>query len=177
LGTTFPDALAAGPLAARAHAPQLLTAPGSVPPDTAAAAAALTPREITVVGGPAAIPDAVAAQVGGPGGPGTVLRRLGGANRFDTAALAAQAAVDAGADGDVVLVAAGHTFADALGAGPAVAAEGGVLLLTEPDALAPATRDWVGARTDTLDWLRVAGGPAAVSDAVVHALLQAAGRA
>jgi putative cell wall-binding protein len=173
LGTTFPDALAAGPLAAAGHLPLLLVAPDAVPADTRGAADAFDADEVVVVGGSAAVPDEVARDVA----PEAAVARVAGRSRYETAALAAQAAVDEGADGDVVLVAAGHTFPDALGAGPAAAALGGVLLLTDRDTLPEGTRAWVAARRDTLAFLKVAGGRAAVSDAVVDALLRAAARA
>jgi hypothetical protein len=82
--------------------------------------------------------------------------------------------VAAGADAAVALVAAGHSLPDALAAGPAAAALGGVLLLTDRSALVPATRSWVEARAGGFEWLRVAGGPAAVDDLAVGQLLEAA---
>ncbi len=74
------------------------------------------------------------------------------------------------------MVASGRAFPDALAAGPLAAARGGVLLLTEPAAVPPATADALRARAADLAWLRVAGGPAAIPDPTAEALLRAAGR-
>ena len=71
------------------------------------------------------------------------------------------------------LVASGDAFPDALAAGPAAIARGGVLLLTP--------RDTVGAPTETflrdtdISRLRIAGGTAAVSEGVGAQLANAAG--
>jgi putative cell wall-binding protein len=168
-GVDFPDALAAAPLAAARRAPLLLTDPQAVPGETAAALDELAPSEVTVVGGPAAVSDATAARLPATG-------RLGGANRYATAALLAGEAVASGADPDDVLVAAGRQFPDALAAGPVAAARGGVLLLSERDALPAETAAAVRSRAQTLTWLRVAGGPAALTEPLVSALLREAGR-
>jgi len=168
-GADFPDALAAGPLAAAARAPLLLTAPGAVPPATAAALAELDPDRVTVLGGPGAVAETTAAALDAD-------ERLGGADRSATAAVLADAAAAAGADPADIVVASGRAFPDALAAGPLAAARGGVLLLTEPAAVPPATADALRARAAGLTWLRVAGGPAAVPDATTDALLRAAGR-
>lgn len=171
VGTSFPDALAAGPLAAHAHRPLLLVHPDGVPSETLAALRAMGTEEVTVVGGPAVVPETTATQLR------TVtlaLRRIAGNSRFETARLVAQEAVHAGADPGVVVVASGRTFPDALSAGPASVAHDGVLLLTEPHALPEATRSWIAQRAGELRMLRVAGGSLAVSDVVLAALADAA---
>jgi putative cell wall-binding protein len=171
-GMDFPDALAAAPLAAAARMPLLLTDPRAATPETAAALDALNAQSITVVGGPAAVSDAALEQLGA----GRARRRLGGANRHATALLLANEAAAAGADAGEILVANGRQFPDALAAGPVAAARGGVLLLSEREALPAETADFVRARAATLTWLRVAGGPAALAESVVSDLLRAAGR-
>ena len=172
-GRNFPDALAAGPLAAASHRPLLLADPSSVPPETAQALQRLKAEEALIVGGPAALGEEAAAQLGEGG---RDVRRIFGPSRYATGGLLADAAVDAGADPDVVLVAAGSGFADALAAGPAAAAQGGVLLLTDRAALPEETGRALAARDGTIRELRVAGGAAAVSDNAVRQALQAAGR-
>ena len=89
--------------------------------------------------------------------------------------LAAEAAVSRGADDGTVLVATGRTFPDALAAGPSVVAKDGILLLVDRDELVAPTRAYLEARRGRIRWLRVAGGPSAVSDAVVNGLVTAAG--
>ena len=103
---------------------------------------------------------------------GAAVRRIGGASRYDTAALLADEALLAGAVAAQVVIATGRDFPDGLAAGPAAVARDGVLLLTDRDALPTAARDWLGAHD--VEELRIAGGEAAISQAVVEALRAAA---
>lgn len=170
-GAGFPDALAAGPLAAAAHRPLLLVGEDDVPAATAAALEALGTRRVTVVGGTAVVGAEVAATLARDHD----VERLAGESRFATAAAVADAAIAAGADPDVVLVASGGTFPDALAAGPAAGARGGVLLLTGGDELAGVVGGHVRDRGARLEWVAVAGGTSVISDAVVAELRAAAG--
>ncbi len=171
LGTGFADALAAGPLAAAARRPLVLVAADSVPEATNAVLAEFGTTDVTFIGGTAAIPESTARQVGDRD---TRRHRIGGTSRFGTAVLVADAAAAAGADPGIVLVAPGGGFPDALAAGPAVAARGGVLLLTAGDLVPSDTRQHLSENAGDLGWLRVAGGRAVVSDAAVGQLLDAA---
>ncbi|HYM52216.1 MAG TPA: cell wall-binding repeat-containing protein, partial [Candidatus Dormibacteraeota bacterium] len=58
-GTNFPDALAAGPVAARAGGPILLTSPGSLSAATAAELRRVDPSGVIIVGSSGAVSDAV----------------------------------------------------------------------------------------------------------------------
>lgn len=91
-----------------------------------------------------------------------VVDRVAGANRFETAAKISQAAYPDGAD--VVYVANGDVFPDALSAGPAAAFEGGPLLLVRSTSL-PAE---ISAEITRLDPSRivVVGGIPSVNAAV-----------
>lgn len=164
----FPDALAAGPLAAAAERPLLLVGRDDVP---AAALEALGAERVTIVGRTAVVGTGAATGLD----EGRAVKRLAGDSRFATAAAAADAAIDAGADPDVVVVASGGTFADALAAGPAAGARGGVLLLTGGDQLAAPVSDHLRERGARLKWVAVAGGTSVISEAVVAALQDAAG--
>ena len=62
-------------------------------------------------------------------------------------------------------VGSGATFADALTAGPAAAALGGVMVLAQTDTLGAAT-GWLQQQRDDVGFLRVVGGPSAVSPGV-----------
>ena len=92
--------------------------------------------------------------------------RLAGGDRYATSVAASQASFDAGVP--VVVLASGLSFADALSAGPAAAALGGPLLLTDPNELP----DVVAAELDRLDPDRVivVGGVNAVRESVVAAI-------
>jgi putative cell wall-binding protein len=162
LGEDFPDALASGPLAAHDRRVLLLTGRSSAPQATLDELGELGAERVTIVGGPAAVSRAVEDRLRRDG---HAVSRIAGTTRHETAELAARAAVEAGADAKTLIVASGRQFPDALAAGPAVQALGGVLLLTEPAVLPGVTAAWVAGRKP-LQLLRIAGGPAAISDPV-----------
>jgi putative cell wall-binding protein/exopolysaccharide biosynthesis protein len=156
-GESFPDGLAAGPLAALHDAPVLLTARDALPDITGAELERLAPTQVFVVGGTAAIDDAVLDEV-------TALlevapARIAGETRYATATAVASL-FDAA---PVAFVASGVDFPDALAGGAAGALAGAPLLLTPPDALPEPVRAELArlAPSETL----VLGGTAAVSDA------------
>ena len=62
-GTTFADALAAGPAAAAAGAPVLLTRPTSAPDATVTEVHRLHPSSLVVLGGPVAVNQAAFARL------------------------------------------------------------------------------------------------------------------
>jgi len=167
-GADFPDALAAGPLAAVSGAPLLLVAADEVPAATAAALDALDPGEVVVVGGDAAVGAGVATALEAPG---RTVRRLAGPTRYDTAAALADEAAAAGLDPAQPWLATGAGFPDALAAGPAVAAAGGTLLLVDGADLGavPPTAERLRARADDLERIVLLGGPAVIAaDAVAQ---------
>jgi spore germination protein YaaH/putative cell wall-binding protein len=165
-GANFPDALAGGTAAGREDGPILLTSRTAIPRATANELARLKPARIVVVGGTAAVSDAVLTALRGYATTGTVTR-LAGADRYATAVAISRATSTADADG-TVYVAAGASFADGLsGTPPAVRVDGP--LLTVPSTSLPAA---VASELRRLDPGRVVilGGPAAVSDAVLQAI-------
>lgn len=169
-GATFPDALSAGPWAAASAQPIVLTRPDRLSPEAEEALAALDVERVAVVGGPGAVAEAVVDELDGK------VIRVYGPDRYATAEQVARRAVAAGANGHRALLASGRDFPDALAAGPAAAAGGGVLLLTGATGVPEPTRAWLTERRGAMAPLRVAGGPGAVSDATVHHLLRAAGQ-
>jgi putative cell wall-binding protein len=162
-GGGFADALAAVPIAGMREWPILLVEEGRIPDETAAALQRLEPQAVTVLGGTAAISDAVATMAAEL--TGVEVDRVAGASRFDTAAALAARFVD---DADVVFVATGAGFADSLAIGAAAVAEGGPLLLTMADTLPSATV----AQLERLSPQRivVVGGEAVITPAVAAAL-------
>jgi putative cell wall-binding protein len=163
----WPDALAAGPLAAAAHRPILLVTPDAVPQATSDAIESLALSAATVAGGPVAISEATATALGVP------TQRIGGADRYETAQLLASAAIAAGATDREVVAATGSRFPDALAAGALAARRQGVLVLVNGDDDAPtaSVADWFDERAGVTRWLRIAGGPVAVSDGLATDLL------
>jgi putative cell wall-binding protein len=162
-GESFPDGLAAGPLAALKDAPVLLTAKAELPEITGDELERLEPEKVIVVGGPAAVDDAVLAQIE------ALLdvkpSRIAGATRYDTATAVASLFP---AGGPIAFVANGVDFPDALAGGAAAAIAEAPLLLTPPDALPPATGDEL-ARLAPAEVLAL-GGSSAISDAVVTSI-------
>lgn len=172
-GAAFPDALSAGPWAAASGQPILLTRPGHLSPEAAEAVDALDIARVAVSGGPGAVAEAVTDQLTEHA---KEVTRVHGPDRYATADQVARRAVAAGADEYHALVASGRDFPDALAAGPAAAAGGGVLLLTGKTGVPEHTHSWLAERAGDMAPLRVAGGPNAVSDVTVHHLLRAAGQ-
>lgn len=109
----FPDALVGGPAATRQQGVLLLTDTDSLPASTQPTLLRLEPRRIVVLGGPAAISQAVQAQLVSLTS-GTVTR-LSGDSRFATAAAVSQTATT---KGGTVILASGEAFPDALAGGP-----------------------------------------------------------
>ncbi len=171
LGSNFPDALAAGPLASIAHRPILLSFRDTVPDETFDALQAFGTTTVTLVGGTAALADSVADQLRLAGY--TVPPRLSGQTRYETMEEVVRAAIDAGADPSAFVLASGANFPDALAAGPATVAAGdGILVLTDPGALSAAAQRLL-TEGSPRSRLWAAGGSVALSDAVVDAALSA----
>lgn len=111
---------------------------------------------------------AVASAVPAQAGVRVEVRRLAGADRYETAAAAALS-TKAGATGGTVVIASGADYADAL-AGGELGGFGGVLLLTERDRLPAATANALS-RIEPADVI-VLGGTGAVSARVMDELEQ-----
>ena len=164
-GDNFPDALAAGPAAARRDAPVLLVRGNRIPEPTATELARLRPGAIRVVGGPGVISDGVLDALRGYTSSGNVTR-LAGATRYGTAAAVS---ADTFAPGvPVAFVATGKNYPDALAGVAAAGAAGGPIVLTEPNSLP-------GETAAELARLRpgrivVLGGPGVILDGVLPAL-------
>ncbi|QDO90079.1 S8 family serine peptidase [Ornithinimicrobium ciconiae] len=93
----YPDALTGAALAGKDGAPVLLTKTDSVPAATAEALAELNPQSVVVLGGTAAVSDAVATELG-------ATDRLSGADRYETAV---DVSSNYAADVSVVYIASG----------------------------------------------------------------------
>ena len=163
-GDKFPDALAAGPAAAAAGGPVLIVEPTRLPSVIADELRRLAPQRIVVVGGAGAIsPGMFDLLAGFQTGGG--ITRVGGTDRYDTAARLSGATF---APGSPVYVATGEAFPDALAGGAAAARDGAPMLLTGPTRLPQATRAELERLTPSR--IVVLGGPGAVADAVVSEL-------
>ena len=158
-GTGSADALAAGAAGAHVDAPVLLTTRDRLPAATVAALTQLRPRDITVVGGPAAVSDTLLASLSAYAAGGSVVR-AGGADRFATAARLAELVWPGTVP--VVYLATGRAPWDALTGVPAAGRDGAPVLLVEPGCMPAATRSALDRLQPTT--VVVLGGPDAVSD-------------
>ena len=154
-GAGFADALAVSAAAGATGAPVLLLRTDFVPAATATELTRLAPEQIVIAGGPAAVSDTVEAALSAYGS----VRRLGGADRYDTARLIAMDTYPTGAD--TVVVVTGADYPDGLAAAPLAAPLGAPVLLTRPDSLPDATAGALRALAPTS--VVVVGGPGAVS--------------
>ncbi len=125
----YADALTGAARAGSETAPVLLTRPDMVPAATAEALATLNPDNVIVLGGEGAVSDVVYTAVQADD-------RIAGANRYETAVAISQ---EHEPDVEIVHIASGRDFPDAL-AGSALAGTQDVpVLLTKPDQLPSAT--------------------------------------
>jgi putative cell wall-binding protein/streptogramin lyase len=121
-GINYPDALSAGPVAAKAGGPLLLTDPTSLSSGVSAEIRQLSPGRIVVVGGSSAVSESVFNQLNSLA-PAT---RISGADRFATSrAIVESQFTTAG----TVYLATGDNFPDALSAGGAAGSKSDPLLL------------------------------------------------
>ena len=174
-GLNFPDALAGGPAAVANDLPLLLVNQG-VPASTRATLQSLGITRVIILGGTAAVSEAVATELGTI--VGTAPTRLAGTDRYLTAvAIANYEITTLGFAATSAILATGDNFPDALAAGPL----GGklrapiVLTVTLPSpALPEASRAFLDAQSSTIAKLYVAGGTAVITDQVVAAAVAAA---
>lgn len=160
-GRNFPDSLAAGAAAAKDGAPVVLVDGGQDDEVPSELLVDLGADRIVIVGGKGAISSALAERIDTV--TGLVSTRVAGDDRYDTAA---QLALQGWEDGaELVYIATGEDFPDAL-AGAAAAGElGAPILLTKQDELPAAT---LAALLELEpERIVVLGGEVAVDDAVL----------
>ncbi|MDQ3973412.1 MAG: cell wall-binding repeat-containing protein [Actinomycetota bacterium] len=161
---TFPDALAGTYLAGQLDAPLLLTETNRVPEATTAALQALGVDNVVLLGSTVAISEQVAQQLAAD----YAVERIGGSDRFATAALIAQREGNTYGPSDesrTAIVASGENFPDALVSGGIAYDQAFPLLLARRVALPDVTRDALQALN--IRSVLVPGGVAAVSEEVV----------
>lgn len=152
----FADALTAAPLAAAYRAPVLTTRPDDLDARVLASLQTQGVKRVVVIGGEGAVSAKTAAALTASG---LGLERIGGADRYETARLiAAKVMQIKGVDSIPVFVADGSGYADALAAGPAVAQQGGVILLSRGTTLDAQTAGFIKAKASSVT---AVGGAAA----------------
>ncbi len=130
-GESFPDALGGAALAGAVDGPLLLSPRATVPAEVIAEIGRLGATKVYVLGSTSAVSAAAFSQLDAAFG--TVVR-LGGANRYDTAALVAAETIDLLGGGYTggSFMATGANFPDALAAAPIMFHEGMPLILVKP---------------------------------------------
>jgi putative cell wall-binding protein/Tol biopolymer transport system component len=161
-GEQFADALAGVPAAGEDGAPLLLVTASAVPQVTHDALRDLGVERAVVLGGQAAVSDAVLAELREVVAD---VQRIAGADRFATSAAVSATTREAA---DTVYVATGLDYPDALAGGPAAATVDGPLLLVHDQGVPPQVR----AEIDRLEPVRIVvlGGPARIPESVMAEL-------
>lgn len=124
----WPDALSASGVASLAGEAILLVTRDRIPQATMDAVQVSGAGRAVIVGGPGAVSEAVEARLAEHVGD---IERVAGADRYETSARAADLAVAAGARAAHPWLATGRNWPDALAAAPAIAGDGGALLLVD----------------------------------------------
>ncbi len=158
-GANFPDALGASPLAASSVTPILLAPIDGTPHIPAEVDSAV------ILGGEGAVTAKTEADVKATLGAANV-DRIGGADRYETAAMIAEHGVAEGMHWDGVGIATGAAFPDALSGGAMLGSIDSVLLLTPPTTLASAAQERLADNKDAIDTVHYIGGTGAVSQGV-----------
>ena len=167
-GDSFADGLSVSAVAYKMRFPVLLVRPQSAPEQTLAALRDLGPAHAVVVGDASAVSGSVEASVRGLVSDVT---RLEGGDRYATSVAVASHASAAGwAGAKRVGLAVGTMFSDALAGGAACGEQGGVLLLTRPDALPSETLAFIGDNANAIEGVSIFGGPNSVSTGVEWAV-------
>ena len=130
-GFNFPDALSGAAAAGAGDSPVLLVTATTIPAEIDSELDRLNPDRIVVLGGPNAVSEEVQTAlaqytIGG-------VTRLWGADRFDTSAKISQETF--AADVDVVYVASGLNFPDALSGAPVAGSQNAPVLLVLPSSI------------------------------------------
>lgn len=159
--SAYADALSGSALAGSQDVPVLLTDPNEVPASVADAIDTLNPGKVVVLGGPAAVSNAVVAELGA--------ERIYGADRYATSVEVAKAF----GDHDTTGFASGMNYPDALVGGAYAAHEDSPLLLTRQSSLPAVVADYVKANPTDHNYLF--GGTDAVSQGVEDSLKELLG--
>ncbi|TDB37884.1 MAG: hypothetical protein D9V44_07495 [Actinobacteria bacterium] len=163
-GENWPDAVTASALAGRLHAPLLLTRKDALPQVVADEIWRLGAADAFVIGGDAAVSEAVVEALKPLLGTGEV-NRLAGATRYETADAVAREVIALAGDtyDGRAFVATGRTFADALAASPLANTSGAPVFLTPPEGRAALQDEMLnGGVTDVI----LLGGLPAVGEGV-----------
>ncbi|MCQ6278661.1 cell wall-binding repeat-containing protein [Bacillus sp. EB600] len=159
-GYDFPDALAGTPLAYQLDAPLLLTRDQSLTATTKAEVQRLNAKKVILLGSSDAISQGVETELNGMG---LTVSRIGGKDRFETAA---QIADDLSNKGNTAILTFGFNFPDALTIAPYAAKMGYPIFLSRTAELPEATKNTLKNYDHTI----VVGSEDVISDQIMKQL-------
>ncbi|PZX00926.1 putative cell wall-binding protein, partial [Psychrobacillus insolitus] len=153
-GIDFPDALAGGPLAYMHNAPILLTQPTKLNADTKSEIIRLKAKKVIILGSTGAVSAGIEKELKAMG---LSVERIGGENRFETAALIAKKLPSS-----KVVISNGFNFPDVLSVSAYASKNGIPILLTRTDKLPEETKQGLVGKTSSI----IVGSTGVVSNQV-----------
>lgn len=170
-GADYPDALAAGPVAAKLGGPLLLTPMSTLPPNVTAELMSLQPSTVVVSGGTSVISARVFTQVASLL-PAATITRIAGVDRYETARRLLSYGFAAATSAYVVT---GDNYPDALSAAAAASVLGEPMLLVRGSATTLDAANLDLLKAIGVHSVTIAGGAGAVSSGIQTALTNWAG--
>lgn len=166
-GDNFPDALAAGGVAAADGAPILLVRGNALPAETQSVITALAVKRTVVLGGEGAVSASVASKLPKP-------TRVAGENRYETGVKVVQYALAnvAGFSTSTVYLSTGENYPDALAAGAASAVTRNPIVLVPGTKLPGTVSTFITSQKSTIRTVKALGGETVVSDSVIDAVMK-----
>jgi putative cell wall-binding protein len=165
-GSGFADSVAASPISVATTRPLYLAGPAGLRAETLQAMEDAGVHWVIILGGPGAVSAAVKAQLDAAFGADEV-KRLAGANRYETAvAIAVHGVDEIGFIWNGTALATGTDFPDALAGGVLQGRRGAPILLTDGRSLSTATDGAIRTRADEFGIVRYLGGTGAVNQHV-----------
>lgn len=162
-GLKFPDALAAGPVAAAERGHLLLTRPDRLEQSVLERMRDLNPAEVVIVGSESSVSAAVAAQVERE--TSATITRIGGSDRVETSLLLLDRLLETVPDLSTVWVASGKNFPDALVAASVAGANRQAVVLDYHDGSSSGVDSWIQRVRPAIEGrvVNIAGGGPSVS--------------
>lgn len=162
-GNNFPDALTVSALAIKEKAPLLLTRPGALSEGTKKVLDDIDPSKIYIAGGTTSVSSEVESALGKVGS----VERMGGKDRYATAALIAGVAYP---NAKNAIIASGVGYIDAMVAGPLTAVHEGPILPVLKDSVPASITEYLAGEGKEIMNFYVIGGENTITENVVKAL-------
>ncbi|WP_010676940.1 cell wall-binding repeat-containing protein [Bacillus timonensis] len=156
--SNFPDALAGAPLAYKYDAPILLSLKDNIREDIKKEVIRLGAKRVILLGGKAVLSDTLKNNLENLG---LEVRRIGGANRYETATLIAK---ELGSESKLAYLVYGGNFPDALALSPRAASSGTPILLTQTNTLPNTTKKFL--KENEIQSLTIIGGNGVISNKI-----------